>query len=596
MTENGNRIVTPVPFDRTFNHSDARFMTIGFGRIGGKASGLLRAQGMVAANPFVSDGDRLRIDVERSVVVTTAVFDAFMERNGLYDIALSGESDEHINLAFHAASLPAEFVGDLMSLILITAGKPLAVRSSSLLEDSLAHPFAGIYQTKMIPNNQPDSAGRFLALADALKFVYASAFSHAAISYVRAVGRDPREEKMAVLVHEIVGRRFGARFYPEVSGICRSYSYYRTGSARPDEGVVTLALGLGKTIMDGGVSYSYSPAHPRARPPFASVREQVDRSQLRFWAVNLGKPDAYDPLKETEFLIESHLDDAEEDGSLKHIASTYDVQNDRLTPGTGNRGPRVIDFAPTVRMDLWPVTAACKHLLEVFRRELGYAVEVEFAVSYPDDGQGPARMSVLQVRPMAAPGNRVDVVQPAPDEGEVLVYSDLVLGNGAYEDVTDIVYVKPDGFDRSRTRQIGVEIEAINEKARANDRRYLLIGFGRWGSSDPWLGIPVTWGQISSAAAIVESTLPDMNVEPSQGAHFFLNIESFHVAYFTVPHAHGHPVDWEWFMGQPVVEETEHVRHVRSEQPMRIMIDGRTGRGVIRRTQNNSEAAPGEAT
>ncbi len=595
MTEKGKRIVTPVSFDRTFNHSDARFMTIGSGRIGGKASGLLRADGMVAANRFESGDDRLLIEVERSVVVTTAVFDAFMERNGLYDIALSGEPDERIALAFHAASLPAEFVGDLMSLVSLTAGNPLAVRSSSLLEDSLAHPFAGIYQTKMIPNNQPDSAGRFRALADALKFVYASVFSHAAISYVRAVGRDPREEKMAVLVHEIVGRRFDTRFYPEVSGICRSYSYYRTGSARPDEGVVTLALGLGKTIMDGGVSYSYSPAHPRARPPFSSVREQVDRSQLRFWAVNLGKPPAYDPIRETEFLIECHLDHAEDDGSLTHIASTYDVQNDRLTPGTGNHGPRVIDFAPTVRMGLWPVTEACKHLLDVFRREMGYAVEVEFAVTYPADGRGPARMTVLQVRPMAAPGKKIDVAQPATDEGDVLVYSDLVMGNGSYEDVTDIVYVKPDSFERSQTRQIGFEIEAINEKARADGRRYLLIGFGRWGSSDPWLGIPVTWGQISSAAAIVESTLPDMNVEPSQGAHFFLNIESFRVAYFTVPHSHGHPVDWSWFMGQAVVEETEHVRHVRAEQPMRIMVDGRTGRGVVRRAPTDSEVETGQS-
>lgn len=596
MTEPGRPNAVTRPFRRSFSASDAPLLTIGNGEIGGKASGLLSAARVIGARPFAGQDDRFRLDVARSVVITTDVFDAFMERNGLYEAALSGEPDERIAMAFQAADFPMEYVGDLMALVSVTAEHPLAVRSSSLLEDSLEHPFAGVYQTKMIPNNQIEVAARFRSLVEAIKFVYASVFSHAAIAYIRAVGKEPRDEKMAVLIQEVVGRPFGDRFYPEVSGVCRTFSYYRSGSARPDEGVVSLALGLGKTIMDGGVSFSYSPAHPRALPPFSNVREVLNRTQLRFWAVNLGPPPAYDPIRETEYLVESDLDEAERDESLRHIASTYDHQNDRLVPGTGNPGPRVIDFAPLVRLGMWPVTDATRHLLDVCRDEMGHAVEIEFVVTFPADGGAPARMAVLQVRPMAAPGAQINVSRPAPDDEGVLVYSDLVMGNGAYENIRDVVYVRPEAFDGSLTHRMALEVEAVNRDLREAGRRCLLMGFGRWGTSDPWLGIPVTWGQISEASVIVESTLPGMNVQLSQGAHFFLNIESFRVAYFTVPHSFRPPIDWAWLEARPAVRETDLIRHVHLEEPLHVSVDGRTGRGVIRKERPHEAAdEPDEA-
>jgi hypothetical protein len=330
-------------------------MRVGDGGLGGKAQGLVEARTVIDSHLQPDHFPKFSIEIPTTTVLTTELFDAFMERNGLYETALSGAPDDRIALAFQNGNLPVEFLGDLRSLAEQTAGRPLAVRSSSLLEDALAHPFAGIYETKMIPNNQSDPNARFKILIEAVKFVYASTFFGAAASYLRAIDKSPREEKMAVIVQEVVGDTRGDRFYPQASGVCRSYNYYRTGPAQPEEGVVNLALGLGKTIVDGGISWSYSPAHPKARPPFASLGELMKNTQLQFWAVNMGKPPAYDPTKETEYMLEASLEDADYDDSLRFIASTYDAARDRLSPGVGVKGPRVMDFAPLLDLGLWPV-------------------------------------------------------------------------------------------------------------------------------------------------------------------------------------------------------------------------------------------------
>jgi hypothetical protein len=556
-------------------------MRIGEGECGGKAQGLIDARAVLERELGPDEFPELNIEVPTTTVITTDLFDAFMERNGLYETALSGVPDDRIALAFQRGDLPVEYLGDLRALSEETAGHPLAVRSSSVLEDALAHPFAGIYETKMVPNNQADPNARFKSLVEAIKFVYATTFFSAARSYLQAIGKTPHDEKMALIVQEVVGERYGDRFYPSLSGVCRSYNYYRTGAAKPEEGVVNLALGLGKTIVDGGVSWSYSPAHPKARPPFASVGELMKNTQLDFWAVNMGRPPAYDPTRETEYLVESNLQDADYDDTLRFVASTYDTGRDRLSPGVGVKGPRVLDFAPLLDIELWPVNAAIRRLLEIFRAATGSAVEIEFAMTIPKREGERARMAFLQVRPMMVSKERVDLPADVLESGNLLLGSERVMGNGVVDSLRDVVYVKPDSFESRLTPRIAAELEKINRGMLEAGKPYLLIGFGRWGSSDPWLGIPVTWGQISSSKVIVETTLEEMNVEPSQGAHFFHNISSFRVSYFTVHHESRPGIDWEWLSAQRVVEETDLVRRVELDEPLLVKVDGRTGRGAI---------------
>lgn len=566
-------------FDRRFFDGQERFTVIGGGALGGKASGLLRAHRMLEGAFPGGEACGFRVEIPFLTVVSTEFFEAFMERNQLWETGLSEESDVFKADAFQKASLPAELLGDLRALVQ-KVHQPLAVRSSSLLEDALYRPFAGVYETKMIPNNQLDVDTRFQRLVEAVKFVYASMFSSGARAYLRAAGRSPRDERMAVILQEVVGRRHGDRFYPDLSGVVRSFSYYRSGSARPEDGVVNLALGLGKTIVDGGLSWAYSPAYPAAPAPFASASDRLAQTQRDFWAVNMGKPPAYDPIRETEYLLNCGMDEAEADGTLSAVASTYDSQSDRMRPGVHGQGPRCIDFAPVLVYDALPLNDLLRRLLEVCEAALGEKVEIEFAAAL-DDGGGSPRFGFLQMRPLVAAHEFVELPPEALDAEGLLLASEEVLGNGVVEGVRDVVYVRPDRFDAGQTRRVAADVSRINASLAEAGRPCLLIGFGRWGSSDPWLGIPVDWSGICAAKAIVEATLPSMNVDLSQGSHFFHNISSFGVSYFCVRHDGDRSIDWDWLEGHAAVAETELVRHVRLPAPLLIRVDGRSGRGVV---------------
>ncbi len=570
----------PLPrFDRHFFSSDEFCTRIGSGSLGGKAQGLVLVRDVVKTLRSELPPS-IDLVIPRMIVLTTSVFDAFMERNDLDGIAGSETVDERIAHAFQRAVLPAEVVGDLKSLI-DEAHAPLAIRSSSMLEDAMFRPFAGVYATKMIPNNQHDPDARFRRLVEAIKFVYASTFFSGARSYLRAADGKPGDEKMAVVVQEVVGKRHGDRFYPDVSGVARSYNFYPTGRARQEQGVVNLALGLGKTIVDGGVTWVYSPAHPAAPPPYASVGELLRNSQLRFWAVNMGGPPAYDPIREDEYLVQPSLVEAERDGVLQWVASTYDPRSDRVQPGVGIDGPRVLNFAPLLDLKLLPVNDVVRLLLPACESALDAPVEVEFAMTVEDAAGPRARLGFLQVRPMVVSHDEVTIEEDELASANLLVASHRALGNGVDDSVLDVVYVKPGAFEARLTRQVAAELEGFNRELSERGRPFLLIGFGRWGSSDPWLGIPVEWGQIAGARAIVEATLPAMNVEASQGAHFFHNISSFGVSYLTVRHGSAHGIDWEWLATREAAAETALVRHVRLERPLRIKVDGRTGRGGV---------------
>jgi len=568
-------------FQRRFFGTSETFTRIGAGELGGKASGLRFILRDTLPGLPADDFPQVTVTIPTLTVLTTDIFDQFMERNSLWDPALSEEPDDRIAHAFQKASLPAELVGDLRALI-SEVHTPLAVRSSSLLEDALEHPLAGVYGTKMIPNNQADTDSRFRRLVEAIKYVYASTFFQRAKSYIRSIGQDQRAEKMAVVVQEVVGERHGDRFYPTVSGVARSYNYYPSGHSRPEEGVVSLALGLGMQIVEGGLCWTYSPAHPKAPPPYNTIRELLNNTQTGFWAVHMGRPPVPDPIRETEYLVRGDLADAEYDGTLRFLASTFDPQSDRLRPGTGTKGPRLLNFAPLMSGSMLALNNSIRALLAQCSAGVGGPIEIEFAAVLDGRSGLPARLGFLQVRPMMVDAQDVDITADEMSGEQVLLASEEVLGNGANDGLRDIVFVKPEAFEAKLTRTIAMEIDKVNRRMADEGREYMLIGFGRWGSTDPWLGIPVEWGQISGARVIVETTLPEMNPDLSQGSHFFHNLISFKVLYLSLRHGGSYSIDWDWLNRQETIRESDHVKHVRSAKPLLVKVDGRRRRGVVR--------------
>jgi len=568
-------------FDRKFWDGTFRCTQIGTGSLGGKAGSLVFIKDLLADHIDSSSFSRVEISVPTMAVVATDSFDQFVRLNRLDDLPFAEMPDGRIAHAFQKSELPMELLGDLRALTL-QVNTPLAVRSSSLLEDALGRPFAGVYATKMIPNNQPDPDSRFRRLVEAIKFIYASTYFREARDY-RSTGAATAEEKMAVIIQEVVGLRRGERYYPDVSGVARSYNYYALDPARPEDGVATLALGLGKTIVDGGMAWTFSPACPQSPPPFASVDAMLHGTQTEFWAVNMGKPPAYDPLSETEYMIHAGLSDAEADGTLALLASTYNPERDRVVPGTSSTGPRILNFAPMLVQEQFPINELVKALLAAAEKALAAKVEIEFALTL-EVQRGEivrARLGFLQVRSLVVSDQVVDVTPEDLSSPNAIVASDRVIGNGTANDIRDIVFVRPEKFSPMSTPAIAQDLESVNRELRQEHRPFLLIGFGRWGSSHPSLGIPVDWSQICGARTIVEATLPEMNVELSQGSHFFHNLSSFRTNYFMVQHAGRFAINWDWLNRQPVVHETDLIRHVRPAAKLSVRVDGRTRRGVI---------------
>ena len=555
---------------------------IGTGALGGKASGLVALHRDLRERfPGGRESHNFQVGIPTFTVVTTDFFDRFMQRNDLYALVESEPPDHRIAHHFMQGELPVDLTGDLRDLSAVIR-HPMAVRSSGLLEDAADSPFAGIYATKMIPNNQPDTDTRFRRLVEAIKFVYASTFFAAARAYREAVGFGPRDEKMAVMIQDVAGRARNGRHYPIVSGVARSVNFYPQGMARPEEGVVDLALGLGKSIVDGGRVWSYSPAHPRAVPPFGSTSHWLKETQRRFWAVNMGRPKAANPLEEAEFLSHLELEDADYDDTLRRVASTYDGASDRIQPGVGVPGPRIITFAPILQIGLMPLNALLEDLLELGARVTGSPVEMEFAADWGLDSGEPPVLSVLQIRPLAISEAEVSIPPEEMNSPNRLLATQTALGNGVVDNIRDIVYLPRETFDFKYSREVARELAALNSELLRQRRPYLLMGFGRWGSSDPWLGVPVNWGEISGARAIVESTPAGAHVDLSQGSHFFHNLTNLKILYFSLRYGRDF-LDWEWLENQAAETETARLRHLRLETPILLKVDGRTRQGVIQR-------------
>ena len=567
--------------DKIFFESNNQICYLGEGELGGKAKGLEFINSVIASGINKEDFPDFEINIPKMIVIRTNIFDKFMNNNNLWETALSDIPDTRIALAFQKADLPFNILGDLR-MIVTEIKLPLAIRSSSMLEDALHEPFAGIYGTKMTPNNQHSLDLRFRKLVEAIKYVYASTFFKAAKNYIKATKHKTENEKMAVIIQEVVGKKHDDKFYPEISGVARSYNYYPTGGAKPVDGVVNLALGLGKTIVDGGVSWAYTPLFPQKEPPFKSIRDMLYQTQLKFWSVNLGKPSAYDPINETEYMFEDSITEAEKDGTLKKIVSTYDAQADRVWMGQGGDGPRIITFAPILQMSDIPLNDLVKKLMKSCEKALKAPVEIEFAVTLSKNTEKfPHRFGFLQVRPMVVSSVEVNITAEEMNNKNVLISSDKVLGNGIINSIKDIIYIKPEKFNAKYTHKIAKEIEVLNKKLVSENKKYLLIGFGRWGTTDAWAGIPIDWSQISAAKVIVEATMENMIQEMSQASHFFHNVTSFQVLYFSIPFSGKYKINWEKFSDTETIEETEFVKHVRTENSLNIKADGRTGKGMI---------------
>jgi hypothetical protein len=562
-------------FSRNFLDPGTPLTRIGGGELGGKAQGLATIRSVLSAQPISNKFPEITVNIPSLAIVCTDVFDAFMRHNDLYHIACSGLPDDRIAHAFQRADLPFEILGDLRSLV-EHVHVPLAIRSSSLLEDAQNEPFAGVYASKMIPNDLYDPDVRFRQLAEAIKFVFSSTFSKSARQYRKALGHSDEDEKMGVIIQELVGKRYHVRFYPELSGVARSFNYYPMAPSKPEQGIVNLALGLGKTIVDGGLCWSCSPAYPKVQPPFGSVEELLEETQTEFWAVNMGEPPEYDPTQETEYLLLENLTVAEREGTLRYLASTYSPLSGRLSIGMGFPGPRALTFAPILVLDELPLIGLLRELLQLCQSSMDAPVEIEFAMTF-----NPHRFALLQVRSMVSPLGETHLNAEELGGDNILAASESALGNGSIDTIQDIIYTKPEGFDLKNTMAMVPDLEHLNDRLLDEGRPYLLIALGRLGTTDPWLGIPINWGKISGAKVVVEATRANVRVELSQGSHYFHNIISLGVKYFSLPLSSQYKIDWDWLSRQEVAEETQFLRHVRLPKPLKVKVDGRSSRGVI---------------
>ncbi|MCX5794618.1 MAG: histidine kinase [Elusimicrobia bacterium] len=574
---------TIIQFDGRYFDEESPFVKIGKGSIGGKARGLAFVNFLLSKTDMAQRFEGVRITVPHTSVISTDVFDFFMEHSGLSSFVRAERGNAELAEAFTKADLPSYVIEDLRTMVGKIRG-PLAVRSSSMLEDSRAQPFAGVYKTYMLPNNDPDPEERVRQLARAVKLVYASTFSVEARSYLRFSTHLPDEEKMAVIVQHLVGRPRGdgRRYYPSFSGVVQSYNYYPVPPIAADDGVAYVALGLGKTIMDGYRALRFSPNHPQHLHQFSKVADYLTNSQRDFLALDTGRSAADLGYDHEPGMVWHDLAAADADGTLGPLGSTYSAENDCVYDGTSRPGVRLVTFAPILKDDVFPLPALLNHLIRIGMEAMGSHVEIEFAADLQPGEDGLREFSILQMRPMISRWSTQKVRLDGLAAERVLCESPRTLGNGYVTGVTDVVYVKPERFDPARTVDIAAQIGQVNEALRREGRQCLLIGPGRWGSADPWLGIPVRWNQISESRVIVETTLEGFVIDPSYGTHFFHNVTSLGLGYFTVHGAHGGgTLRWDWLDRQPAVSETELLRHVRLAEPLDIRIDGSSGRGVI---------------
>ena len=575
-------VVTDFNPDR-FN-PERGFARLGGGSLGGKARGLAFANLLLTELDLATRFPNVRIAVPPTLVIGTRVFDDYLDQNNLRELAITSNDDEEIVERFLTAKLPEDIHASLWAFLDLCY-YPLAVRSSSLLEDSRYQPFAGIYETLMVPNNNPDLEVRLGQLLRAIKRVYASTFAQVAKRHLKSTSYRLEEEKMGIILQRVVGAEHEGRFYPEMAGVALSQNYYPVDPIKAEDGLVAVALGLGPAVVEGENCLRFSPRHPERLVQMSSVKDTLDNSQRQFYAINLdsdGDVVSAETFGEAIQLDRYDLSVAEKDGTLAPVGSTYSPENDAVYDGISRPGVRLVSFAPVLKHGVFPLAEILVQLLEVSVDAAGGHVEIEFAANLSTPPGQPKEFGFLQLRPVAVPLGRVGVKIGEVDPADTLCRSSSVLGNGVVDDLRDIVVVDFNCYERGQSHKVAQEVAQFNAQLADEATPYLLIGVGRWGSADPLLGIPVTWEQISGARVIVEAGFRDFSVQPSQGTHFFQNLVANNIGYFTAnPEIGDGFVDWDWLAAQPAVGEKTYTRHLRLDEPPVVRMDGGRNRGVI---------------
>lgn len=563
------------------------FLKIGSGSLGGKARGLAFISSMLVRNKWLHDRHPdILISAPRTLTIATSGFDDFIEMNGLKYLAKADISDEEVMQIIDKAYFPGWIEAQLWAY-LHEVRYPLSVRSSSLLEDAQYQAYAGLYSTYMIPNDHLDLEVRLRHLVKAVKMVWASTFYRAPKAFSRRVNQRTDEEKMGVIIQQLCGQRHGDYFFPAMSGVGQSYNYYPFGKMKPEQGVVSVAMGIGKSVVDGEQCIRFSPKYPKILPQCPNLEASLKNAQTRFYALKMTGASTED-IHGGANLEKLDIADFEDSLPVQKLASTYIPEEGRLRDTAAVPGPKVMLFAPVLKHKTIPLSALMKDVLAMTEKGMGGPVEMEFSVNIYDGDRKP-EITLLQLRPMSARADLNQVSIKQSDIDDAVCVSTHALGNAYKRDIEDVVFVRPDNFDVAKTRAIAREISRVNGKLIKSDRNYLLIGPGRWGSADPWLGIPVEWTDISGVSVIVETSSESLKVEPSQGSHFFHNITTLGINYVMVLPSEGNGIDWAWFESQPVVDQTEYITHIRTPGPLAVKVDGRSSNGVVLPAKGSEE-------
>jgi CheY-like chemotaxis protein len=566
-----------------FDPDVSDFVKIGQGSLGGKARGLAFMSAMLQEKPKILESHpEVNIEIPRSLVICTDGFESFVAQNHLEDFAKEDFTDEQVTDGFLKAEMPSWITKELQ-VYLGYAKYPLSIRSSSLLEDAQFQPYAGLYKTYMIPNNDPDRAVRLSQLLTAIKLVYASTYYEGPKAFSRSLANQPQLESMAVVIQKLTGRAYGDFYYPAISGVAQSYNFYPVKPMKAEEGIAHIAIGLGKTVVEGERALRFSPSYPNMLPQFSTVDDILANAQRFFYALRIRECGPSLNFGEYCNLERRALDEAEADLPIKMLTSTYVPDEHRIRDTSSVRGHKVLTFAPILKYNQFPLPQILRDFLDLGRKGMGCPVEIEFSVNLNAGTEKKGEFNFLQIRPMVADDQRLEVEISLDDREEAFCRSSQALGNGKNNDIADIVYVKPRDFKPESTVEMAKEIDRLNGLLIKEKRPYLLVGPGRWGSADRWLGIPVQWKQISGVRAMVELRNLVIKADPSQGSHFFQNITSLGIHYLTVTEdsGSGDHFDWQWVEGLPAVAETVFLRHVRLEEPFLLKIDGRTCEGVM---------------
>jgi len=563
-----------IPYEESALLDESNIVSLSGGNLGGKGRGLAFINTLIYHYEFEKYLPNINIRSPKTSVIGTDEFEYFLERNNLPERVLKEKDYELIKHRFLSGTLSEGLLKKLRKLLQLIS-KPIAIRSSGLFEDSLLQPFAGIFETYILPNSHPDIDVRLRQATDAIKLVYASVFSTTARAYFKAINYKMEDEKMAVIIQEVVGNEYdGKFFYPHISGVAQSYNYYPFGHMKPEDGFANLAVGLGKYVVEGEKTHRFAPLYPNT--DINSPKDQFLNSQVEFYAVDLKKKEFDLMIGEMAGLVRLNIDDAEMHGTLKHSASVFDNNNNTIQPGLDTPGPRVINFANILKYNFIPLAKTIEIVLDVVKEALGSPVEIEFAIDLNKDEDYKASFYLLQIKPLI--GNRMDyhVDQKLIDKNKMVLLSNKGMGNGLIENVKDVIFVDNDIFEKTRTEEMAEEINALNTKMVNEGKQYILIGPGRWGTRDRWIGIPVTWPQISNAKLIVETSLHNFPLDASSGSHFFHNVTSMNVGYCSIQHMSSVcNISYEKLKRQKVVEQTKHFIHAEFEKPLSIKMDGR---------------------